>query len=210
MADEHRPTTNWVIVVPVKGTADAKSRFGPVDRAALAEAIALDTVEAVLATAGVSEVIVVTSAGASAAFAELGARVLVEEEPAGLTSAIALGIEAAAEVAAPFGGVAVLLGDLPALRPTELAAALQSAGGVELAMVPDADGTGTTLITAAAGAIHAPAFGPDSNALHRAAGYLPLQLPATSGLRTDVDTLASLRALDGRLGARTAAVLRAG
>ncbi len=207
MVDHPRPTTDWVIVVPVKGTPDAKSRFGPGDHAALASAIARDTVEAALAATGVSDVIVVTSAEASASFDGTRALVLTEEEPAGLTFAVALGIKAALETGVPGRGVAVMLGDLPALLPTELAAALEAAGSVELAMVPDADGTGTTLITAAKGAAHAPAFGRDSNALHRAAGYVPLDIPVTSGLRTDVDTLAALRALEGRLGPRTASAL---
>ncbi len=204
---EPQPTTEWVVVVPVKGTGAAKSRFGAGDHSALALAIALDTVEAVLATAGVTGVLVVTSEEASAVFDETDALVLVEEHPSGLSAAIALGVETAAEMAAPGRGIAVLLGDLPALRPAELAAALGVAGEHDLAMVPDADGTGTTLITAADGATHAPAFGPGSAALHRAAGYAALDVPSDSGLRTDVDTLDALQALAGRLGARTAAAL---
>ncbi len=131
---------------------------------------------------------------------------LVEDDPAGLSSAIELGIETAAEMGAPGRGIAVLLGDLPALQPAELEAALEQARLHELAMVPDAEGTGTTLITAADGAAHNPAFGPGSAARHRAAGYAELEVPAGSGLRMDADTRETLDALAGRLGPHTAAL----
>jgi 2-phospho-L-lactate guanylyltransferase len=209
--DTHDPehTTDWVVVVPVKGTSTAKSRFGLGDHSELALAMALDTVEAALATAGVSGVLVVTSEAASAAFDETEALVLVEDEPAGLAAAIQLGIETAAEMGAPGRGIAVLLGDLPALSSSELAAALVLASDHDLAMVPDAAGTGTSLITAADGAVHRPAFGEGSAALHVAAGYATLSLPAESGLRIDVDVLASLQALGSRLGRHTAAIFGA-
>jgi 2-phospho-L-lactate guanylyltransferase len=201
------PTTEWVVVVPVKGTAGAKSRFGEGDHSALATAIALDTVEAALATAGVTGVLVVTSEEASAAFDETEALVLIEEHPAGLAAAIALGVETASEMSAAGRGIAVLLGDLPALTPAELGFALDAARSHALATVPDAEGTGTTLITAADGSLHAPAFGLGSAELHRAAGYVALEIPIDSGLRNDVDTLSSLRALAGRLGSHTASLL---
>ncbi len=205
---EPAPTTEWVVVIPVKGTADAKSRFGSGDHSALAMAIALDTVEAALATPGVSGVLVVTSEEASTLFDETEALVLVEEGAPGLRSAIALGVETAAEMMAPGRGIAVLLGDLPAMTPAELGAALVAAQAVDRAMVTDAEGTGTALITAVDGAVHSPAFGAGSAALHAAAGYVALEVPVESGLRNDVDTLDRLRALEGRLGPRTAAALR--
>ena len=202
---EPAPTTEWVVVIPVKGTPSAKSRFGPGDHTALALAIALDTVEAALATPSVSGVLVVTSPAASTVFDETEALVLIEEEPHGLANAIAQGIETAVAMGAPGRGVAVLLGDLPALTPAELAAALELARQTDLATVTDAAGTGTTLITAADGWAHRPLFGEGSAAAHRAAGYLPLDIPPHSGLRTDVDTLAALDSLEGRLGQHTAA-----
>ncbi len=208
VAESHlpAPTTDWIVVIPVKGTAGAKSRFGSGDNSALALAIALDTVDAALATAGVTGVLVVTSEAASAIFDETEALVLIEDDPAGLSSAIELGVETASEMGAPGRGIAVLLGDLPALTPAELGVALEQARRHELAMVPDAEGTGTTLITAADGAAHNPAFGPGSAALHRAAGYFPIELPADSGLRMDADTRDALDALSGRLGPHTAAL----
>jgi 2-phospho-L-lactate guanylyltransferase len=204
--------SDWWVVVPVKGTGAAKSRFGgsPGAHAPLALAIALDTVGAALATPGVRGVLVVTSATASADFERIGATVVVEVGAAGLNSAIEQGIHTAAARSAPADGVAVLLGDLPALTAGELGPALGLAAGHPLAMVPDAAGTGTTLITAVRPAVHTPAFGSGSAAAHAAAGYAVLPVSADSGLRRDVDTLEELRALAGRLGARTAAAVRRG
>ncbi|GAB3605762.1 hypothetical protein GCM10027413_11710 [Conyzicola nivalis] len=210
VAESHvvEPTREWIVVVPVKGTAEAKSRFGEVpDRGALALAIALDTTTAALAAESVVGVIVVTSGAVATAFDDLDALVVVEDAPAGLPAAIASGIELAAELGAPGRGIAVLLGDLPALTPGELDAALGLAAAHERATVADADGTGTVLVTAADGATHATAFGPGSSAAHVAAGYVPLDLPADSGLRNDVDTLEQLTALGPRLGSRTTAAL---
>ncbi|MBK4346232.1 2-phospho-L-lactate guanylyltransferase [Lacisediminihabitans changchengi] len=208
---EPQPTTEWVVVIPVKGTPDAKSRFGDTDndgnRAALALAIAYDTVQAAVATAAVSGVLVVTSAEASVIFDETDALVLVEEEPDGLAAAIALGVETAEAMGAPGRGVAVLLGDLPAMTPAELDAALVAAAAHDRAMVTDAAGTGTTLITAADGASHAPAFGVGSAEAHRAVGYVALEIAEDSGLRRDVDTREELQALVGRLGPRTSSLV---
>lgn len=185
-----RRLSNWTIVVPVKGTAAAKSRFGDDERRLqLAEAMALDTVAAALPT---GRVLVVGGPGVSGAFAELGAAVMLEHQGDGLNGAIARAI------ATIDGPVAVLLADLPALRPEELEAAL-----LENVMVPDADGTGTTLITG-----RVPAFGGGSREAHRALGYRELDLPATSGLRLDVDSPEALGAIPrDRLGPRTLRLL---
>ncbi len=200
------PTTEWIVVVPVKGTARAKSRFGAGDNSALALAMAIDTVSAAMDADGAAGVLVVTTAEASAAFDELGAFVIVQEA-VGLGAAIELGIAAAAEMADPGCGIAVLLGDLPALTPGELGEALDAARAHPLAMVTDAAGDGTTLITAASGITHTPAFGPGSSAAHRAAGYMPLEASPSSGLRNDVDSAEGLVSLVGRLGKRTARMM---
>jgi 2-phospho-L-lactate guanylyltransferase len=190
---------DWTVVIPVKGTVSAKSRLGASPE--LAMAIALDSVAATLASVTELRVIVVTSPSIAPQFEALGARVVVDAE-SGLNSAIALGIAAAGD-----GPVAVLLGDVPALRAAELAAALDLAAQHPLAFVSDADNDGTVLITALVAAHHRPAFGPHSRAAHLAAGYVELDFPAGSGLRRDVDTPAQLAALGDRLGARTRAAL---
>jgi 2-phospho-L-lactate guanylyltransferase len=189
---------DWTVVVPVKGTPAAKSRLGAAP--ALARAIALDTVEAALACARV----IVVTAGDPEPFARLGASVIADDGD-GLGAAVAAGLRSAGE-----GAVAVLLGDLPALRPEELAAALDAASRHPRALVADADGVGSVLVTALAGVEHHAAFGGASRAAHLAAGYTELDVGADSGLRRDVDTAAQLRALAaaGRLGPRTAAAAR--
>ncbi|MDQ1572354.1 MAG: 2-phospho-L-lactate/phosphoenolpyruvate guanylyltransferase [Actinomycetota bacterium] len=194
---------DWTIVIPVKGTAAAKSRLGA--SAPLARAIALDTVAAVVSVPElVARVIVVTNASAAPDFEALGASVVIDKR-GGLTAAIASGLEAAGA-----GPTAVLLGDVPAVRPEELVRALMLAEGHPLGMVADADGDGTVLITALDTSDHRPAFGPDSRAAHIAAGYFELAVPHDSGLRRDVDTSEQLDALAaaGRLGFRTAAATK--
>jgi 2-phospho-L-lactate guanylyltransferase len=206
----------WIVVVPVKAFAAAKSRLSPQldagHRAALARAFALDAVEAVRRADGVAEVVVVT--GEAALGRELGAIpgvVLVPEQgEAGLTAAIELGIAHARH-----GGgrhLAVLLGDLPSLRSAALDAALEAAAGHRRAFVADLEGTGTTLVTALAGTELRPGFGPDSAAVHRAAGFTDLAAlgDIDPGLRRDVDTVEALeQALGLGVGPRTAEVVAA-
>ncbi|HEY5320666.1 MAG TPA: hypothetical protein VIJ76_07300, partial [Galbitalea sp.] len=91
----------WTVVIPVKGTPDAKSRLGA--SPALVRAIAVDTVAAVTSLEA-SRVIVVTSPAAAPDFESLGATV-IPDTATSLNSAIALGIAAAGD-----GPVAVLLG----------------------------------------------------------------------------------------------------
>ncbi len=193
---------DWSVVVPVKGTAAAKSRFGgpEAQRLALARAMALDTVEAALAAPGVAGVIVVTGASFAQDFTDLGATV-VDDTAADLRGAIALGL---ANTPPALGG-AVLLGDIPALDPRELGAALAAAASHPLALVADADGSGTVLTTALPGVAHIIGFGPGSRAAHLASGYAELAEPWPS-LRRDVDTAEHLAGL-ASLGPRTTALL---
>ena len=199
-------TTEWIVVVPVKGSAQAKSRFGSGDHSTLALAMAADTVTAAMAAESVAGVLVVTTVGAAGIFDDLGAFVIVQET-AGLTSAIDLGVATAIELGEPWRGIAVLLGDLPALTPAELGAALAAARSYPRAMVSDAAGDGTVLITALSGSFHSPRFGLGSSLAHRAEGYMPLEVSASSGLRNDVDSASGLALLDGRLGAWTTRVV---
>jgi 2-phospho-L-lactate/phosphoenolpyruvate guanylyltransferase len=199
---------SWSVVVPVKPTAIGKSRLTlpGVSRAAIARAIALDTVEAAARAAGVAEVIVVTGDEelAAAASALPGVRVVAEREARGLDAAVAAGAAAAT------GPRAALLGDLPALRPDDLAGALAGAAGVERGVVPDAEGTGSTLVTVRAGLPWTSAFGEGSFARHVALGFTPLTVPTGSTLRRDVDTAAHMTDAGALgLGRRTATLLGA-
>ncbi|MGO8956320.1 MAG: 2-phospho-L-lactate guanylyltransferase [Streptosporangiaceae bacterium] len=206
---------SWSLVVPVKVLAQAKSRLTGLAgqlRAELALAMAADTVAAAAAATSVAAVLVVTNdSEVSQIAARLGAVVLPDQPAGGLNSA--LGHGAAYSVANwPDRGRAALAGDLPALRPQELDAALAAAGH-RTAFVADADGTGTTLYTAAPGTDFQPKFGLASRDRHLAAGAMELNLgDLAPGLRRDVDTVDDLRqaAVIG-LGPRTRAVLtRAG
>lgn len=195
---------DWVIVVPVKGSTGAKSRFGPGDNSELALAMALDTVEVALA---VGRVVVVTTDATP--FAALGAVVLTDPGR-GLNAAISRGVDHAG----PTTSRAVLLGDHPALTPDELAEVLAAAARHPLSFVADAEGEGTALTAAAPGVHLVPLFGLASAAAHRAAGYVELgagsgtdAAPATwPGLRRDVDTAEQLAGL-ASLGPRTRAFL---
>ncbi|MBB2975757.1 2-phospho-L-lactate guanylyltransferase [Microbacterium endophyticum] len=187
--DEAR--AGWVVIIPVKPSAIGKSRLvgTGIDRMPLARAIALDTITAAAAATEVSRVIVVTDDELIAAeCAQMAGVEVVTEAPAsGLNAAIARG-------AAHTDGThrAALLGDLPALRAMDLDQALHAALNVDRAVVADAEGTGSTLVTARVGVPWQSDFGTDSFELHRAAGFAPLSLRADSSLRRDVDTLAQL------------------
>lgn len=199
----------WTVVLPLKGGPAAKSRLrGP---AGLATAVALDTLAAALAARRAGDVLVVTGDPALAATAgALGARVVDESVPgAGLPAAVRDGVRAAA----PDAPCAVLLGDLPALTPADLDAALDAVAGLLRAgagavVVPDADGTGSVLLAAGRPAGLSPAFGPGSAARHEAAGAVRLEADLPR-LRRDVDTpddLAAALALG--VGPRTRAAAR--
>ncbi|WP_313405104.1 NTP transferase domain-containing protein, partial [Aeromicrobium sp.] len=107
---------SWTVVIPVKPAEVGKSRLDMpgTDRSLLARAIALDTIEA---AAEVARVIVVT---ADPLIEVAGVQVVVEPAPRGIAAAVTDGL-----AAAPHGRRAVLLGDLPALRPADLAEALE-------------------------------------------------------------------------------------
>lgn len=184
----------WTVVVPVKPAHVGKSRLDlpGVDRIALARAIALDTIEA---AAEVARVVVVT---ADPHLGAPGVEVVLEPEPRGIAAAISDGLHVA-----PAGHRAVLLGDLPGLRPGDLAEALELAEDTRLGAVPDEERQGTTLVTAREGDLPS-AFGPGSWQLHRAAGFVELPVPVSSTLRRDVDHADHLV---GTLGPRTTAVL---
>lgn len=203
-------TSGWTIIVPVKPAAVGKSRLTDVgtDREALARAIALDTIAAAAAADLVSRVIVVTDdEGVRTEFRRSRiVEVIPEGDIRGLDAAIALG----AAVAGQSTARAALLGDLPALRAADLDVALELAASVERGLVPDAETTGSTLVTARAGAVWVSAFGEDSAARHRLLGCTDLAVERDSTLRRDVDTAAQLsQAVTLGVGAHTSAVLAA-
>jgi 2-phospho-L-lactate guanylyltransferase len=188
----------FTIVMPLKGGPEPKSRFGGSTefRRALARAMALDTVEAALA---VAPVIAVTTEEIALDVAELGATVIADPG-LGLNAAIEAGL-----VGVSTGSTrGVLLGDLPGLRPAELAEALDASARADLSFVADADGSGTVLVVAQPGIQHRVAFGPDSRRAHLANGYVEMLGPWVT-LRRDIDHAEHLHGLT--LGPRTAAIV---
>jgi 2-phospho-L-lactate/phosphoenolpyruvate guanylyltransferase len=201
----------WSVVIPVKVLARAKSRLTGLpagDRAELVLAMAADTVAAAAAATTVEGVLVVTDDPVVAAeVSALGALVVADKPAAGLNAALEFGARQARDEW-PERGVAALAADLPALRPEELAAALEAAAQAGRAFVPDAEGTGTTLYAAGPGEAFDPLFGELSRARHRAAGLAELDLPGLRGLRRDVDTPDDLReAFVLGTGSRTSTVI---
>jgi len=187
--------TGWTLVVPVKRVHLAKTRLDddPAVRSRLALAFARDTLRAVLATASVDRVVLVTSEPEVAGLAADPRITLVADPGGGLNAALVAGIGATGGV----GPVALLASDLPQLDPLELDAVLVAALAHPLAVVPDLEGTGTTLLAALAAAGLVPRFGAGSRDAHEAAGHHVLEAGPT--VRRDVDTAADLRAA-ARLG----------
>jgi 2-phospho-L-lactate/phosphoenolpyruvate guanylyltransferase len=201
-------------VVPVKALAEAKSRLFPERARSDVEALSLammgDLIACLQATAGVARVVVVTpdSAVAGAAKAQ-GAQALLRREP-GLNPAIEA---ASAAVAGPGDGVLVVLGDVAAADPREVAQLLDVAPARGIALAPSRDGGTSALLRRPADVIPA-RFGPDSAKNHReaaaAAGAALVELSLAS-LAIDVDRAEDAHAILAlpTLGARTRALLEA-
>ncbi|WP_380168710.1 2-phospho-L-lactate guanylyltransferase [Jannaschia sp. R86511] len=205
----------WSVVMPVKGGDRAKSRLRDPRRAALARSVALDAVAAALACPAVAQVVVVTADATTAQEHEALGATVVADPGAGLDGALLAGA-AACHRDRP---CALLLADLPSLRPTDLRRVLDDClgrleqpgpGGDAAAMVtvPDADGHGTVLLAAARPAALRPRFGPGSAQAHARLASVLDRAPA--GVRRDVDTDEHLReAVTLGVGPRTAQVLAA-
>lgn len=203
-----RRTSTWHVIVPVKSRFRAKARLLPppeVDKPRLALALALDTLHAVLDVLPPERLIVVTEDDeVERAMAERDVET-VPDPSRGLNPAVQAGLDEAIrrDESLP---TAVLLGDLPALRPADLSAGLRACAASESALIPDRDGDGTVLLTHHDPAALAPRFGRGSAARHaRRCTVLELDLPT---LRHDVDDLASLeQAVDLGVGEHTRAAL---
>lgn len=200
----------WAVVVPVKGGPRAKSRLRApegVDHGRLATALALDTVAAAADAVGAGSVVVVTSDPVVAAAVAAAGTTVVPDPGAGLDAAVLAGARRAAGLARPAPRVAALLGDVPSATAGDVAAALTAATPYDAAVVPDADGVGTVLLTARHGEALRPRFGGASARAHEDGGAVRLDLDLPR-LRRDVDDETSLReALCLGVGAHTAALL---
>lgn len=192
----------------MKDTRHAKSRLGgdPETRRQLAIEMLRDTLSAVVETSAVGGVLVVCDVVDDIGSFDLpeGVDVTVAERP-GLNEAIQYGATRLRE-AEDTRNLAVLPGDLPYLRSSELDNALARAAAFPLACVADRAGAGTTLLTSRAGHVLRPSYGPGSLQAHRAAGAVQLSFPPWSGLRRDVDEPFDI-SIDDSLNKRTRSVM---
>jgi 2-phospho-L-lactate guanylyltransferase len=222
MRAESAEVARWTVVIPFKGAPEGKSRlaggarfdsgaashgFTASERALLAQAFLTDTLAAVRRTAGVERVLVVSSANELTEASERPSALVaaVREHPglppvtvvpdpgSGLNPAIDSGI-AAARMMSATGWVAALTGDLPLLQAEDVLAALRLAAANPLSVVPDKDGVGTTMITAAPGVPVLARFAGASLAAHEKAGHVRLDVAAESSLRFDIDSVDDLDA----------------
>jgi 2-phospho-L-lactate guanylyltransferase len=202
---ENRRVTEqeWTVVIPLKASTRAKSRLElpPAERRTWARAFATDTVAVAVDCAAVRHVVVVADEDEWGGDLHPRADVLVAA--ASLNQAIR-------RAAVPYTGpVAVIPGDLPALRASHLAAALKQAGSRRGAVLADQRGAGTVLLTAPDGDALHPAFGPSSYAAHLLGGAQGLRDGGWPGLRCDVDTVTDLaEALRLGVGPATSAAAR--
>lgn len=213
--DKPRPDdVGWVVVVPAKPLATAKSRLADAAgnrRPELALAMLLDTVEATLHADHVVAVLVVTDDDLIAATAsDLGAVVVADAPGEGLNAAFRYGIEVAA-ARYPGTGIALLAGDLPAMRSSELEVALAvAASSAGVICVADREEVGTTMLASRSPAQLRPAFGVQSFARHLALDARAIELDGLDSLRCDVDDEPGLQAaVRLGVGTRTAATVAA-
>lgn len=215
MRNSH-PDADIAVVMAVKRLTAAKTRLAPVlsatARGDVVLAMLVDTITAALAVPVVRSVLVVTPDDEAATAARrLGAQTLSDPTPQGhpdpLNNALV-----SAEAAARRGSsnIVVLQGDLPALKPLELAEAAEAARAYPRSFVADRQRTGTAALFSFGVALD-PRFGTGSAQRHRQSGAAELT-GAWPGLRSDIDTpedLAAARALG--IGPATAqAIARAG
>ncbi|MFJ2031910.1 2-phospho-L-lactate guanylyltransferase [Streptosporangium sp. NPDC087985] len=187
--------SGWTLVVPVKTLVAAKTRLSEAAgswRAALAVAIACDTVEAALSCVLVARVMVVTGDPVAAeALGGVGAHVIGDPE-SGLNAALRHGAQEAVRLA-PGDAVGALQADLPALRPAELALVLTAAAESDQAFLPDAAEVGTTFYGVRPGIPFTPRFGGRSRDRHLLHGVKEICLDGVDSVRRDVDTPDDLR-----------------
>jgi 2-phospho-L-lactate guanylyltransferase len=203
------PSATHVVLLPIKPPSRGKSRLASVGddvRRRLAEAFALDTAAACLATPSVAAVLVVTDdAEFSRCMVEIGCAAIPDGASGDLNGSLVHAAEEASRRWPDLIPVA-LCGDLPALASSDLETALRSAPRGRASFVADAEGVGTTLFTAPLSDFR-PSFGTSSRERHTAAGAVALPGDLFT-LRRDVDEITDLaEAAALGLGERTAAVV---
>ncbi len=184
-------------LVALKSGEFVKSRLAPLPdplRRRLAWTMAVDTLRAL--SGAVDRVLVVSrqpSLASRLGRASLRVEVVAEDDRAGMNAALTYG-----ETTLRAAGVSTVLacvGDLPALRAESVRAILTLSRDHRRSFVPDASGTGTTMLLSHGLAL-GPRFQGRSAAAHHASGATRLEPPASGGsladARRDVDTMVDL------------------
>lgn len=182
-------------VVPVKDMPDAKQRLAGVlgarERRALFGAMLEDVLCALAASRCLAGILMVTrDLEARRLAARYGARVLVEEENRGHTSAVSLGAYALAQEGA--AGMLQLPADIPLLAPDDITSLLQTHGPAPaVTLSPSRDCSGSNAVACSPPDLLPLRFGEDSFFPHlagaRARGIEPkvVRLPRVA---LDIDT----------------------
>jgi len=200
------------LIIAVKRLSAAKTRLAALFSADTRERVVLamlvDTITAAQGVTAIGSVTVVTpDVTAAAAARDLGANVLADPTPAHHRDPLNNAVSAAyASLVRTTSNIVVLQGDLPALKTTELHAALVLARPYPRSFVADRQGSGTVALFAF-GVNPQPRLGAESASRHRESGAVEL-LGAWPGLRCDIDTpedLAEARLLG--IGVATAATI---
>lgn len=194
-------------VLPVKRFGAAKQRLGerlaPPVRAALAEAMVADVLEAATACPAFERTVVVTAEPRAAHLARAaGADVVTDTREAGQSPAAAIGVGNA--LAAGWERVLLLPGDTPLVTARELEELMARPSVPErgVAIVSDRHGTGTNGLVLSPPDALVPRFGPQSLARHLAAARsasVACGVERVRALEHDVDTPEDLGALVGAL-----------
>ncbi|GGO93988.1 2-phospho-L-lactate guanylyltransferase [Nocardioides phosphati] len=181
-----------VLVIPVKRLEAAKSRLEvePAVRRMIALSLAEHTVRTAVATPQVIRVVVVTRDRTVRRLVRfLGADVCRERRRGGLNAAARRGRRAARR-RVPGADVGILVSDLPALTSADLAEVVERyRRDRNPLVVPDHEGTGTTLLLHPGDRWPPVLFGPESLRRHVCVGYRAVT-DAPSGVRRDLDRLA--------------------
>lgn len=184
----------WTVIVPVRGTANSKTRLNlsGFDSSMLAAAFGLDVVQAAASATLIRQVVVTTASPyLAAAVADRGAVGVLDDAPGHLNEVVLRTVDRV-RTAQPLANIAVLVGDVAMVTPGELDQSLSMAAGHSRAFVADHAGVGTVMLTARKGYSHRPRFGSASRAAHLTAGYCELELDRNMRIRHDIDTAGDL------------------
>ncbi len=195
-----------MILVPVKEMSTAKQRLAPVltqeQRTALARAMLEDVCAALAQVRPQTAVALVTNEPFAIALGrDYGVQVMIDNDNAGESEAIAMATREAQRRGAEF--TIVIPGDIPLLKAIEIEAVLAATPEEGSVLVPAADGRGTNAVLRRPCALFPLRFGNDSFLPHRAAALatgkrcIVLDNAKLPGIALDVDRPPDLAQLLG-------------